>query len=83
LLAIGETRAKHSGVVGAVTQFLVRQEGLDERSGRLLRSLFERRSQADYELAAVPQEEARLAVDDARAVVESITGWWNRRPDAL
>jgi hypothetical protein len=42
---------------------------LDERAGRLLGSLFERRSQADYGLADVPDEEARRAVDDAEAVV--------------
>ena len=42
--------AKHSGVVSAVGRLLVRERGLDDRAGRLLRSLFERRSQADYGL---------------------------------
>jgi uncharacterized protein (UPF0332 family) len=75
LLHVGETRAKHSGVVSAVGRLLVRERGLEERAGRLLRSLFERRSQADYGLAEVPSEEARRAVDDAEAVVDIIEAW--------
>jgi uncharacterized protein (UPF0332 family) len=75
LLHVGETRAKHSGVVSAVGQLLVRERGLEERAGRLLRSLFERRSQADYGLAEVPEHEARRAVEDAQAVVDIIAAW--------
>ena len=75
LLEVGETRAKHSGVVSAVGRLLVRERGLDERAGRLLRSLFERRSQADYELAEVPGEEAERAADDAELVVELVEHW--------
>jgi uncharacterized protein (UPF0332 family) len=75
LLYGGETQVKHSGVVSAVGRLLVRERGLDERAGRLLRSLFERRSQADYGLADVPDEEAHRAVDDAEAVVRTIAAW--------
>ncbi len=75
LLEVGDTRGKHSGVVSAVGRLLVRERGLDERAGRLLRSLFDRRSQADYELAEVPGEEAGRAVDDAALVVEIIERW--------
>jgi uncharacterized protein (UPF0332 family) len=75
LLYVGETRAKHSGVVSAVGRLLVRERGLDEQAGRLLRSLFERRSQADYELAEVPAEEAARAVADAELVVHVIERW--------
>jgi uncharacterized protein (UPF0332 family) len=75
LLLAGETRSKHSGVVAAVGGVLVRQQGLDERAGRLLRSLFERRSQADYNLADVPEGEARQAVHDAAFVVEALQNW--------
>lgn len=74
-LLLGETRSKHSGVVAAIGQLLVRDRGVDERAGRLLRSLFERRSQADYGLADVPDDEARRAVRDAETVVELITLW--------
>lgn len=72
---LGETRAKHSGVVSAIGRLLVRDRGVDERAGRLLRSLFERRSQADYGLAEVSDEEARRAVNDAEAVVDVIAAW--------
>lgn len=75
LLHLGETRSKHSGVVSAVGQLLVRERGVDERAGRRLRSLFERRSQADYGLAEVSAEEARRAVDDAEVVVDVIDAW--------
>jgi uncharacterized protein (UPF0332 family) len=37
LLALGETRAKHSGVIAAFAQLLVRDRQLDEAAGRLLR----------------------------------------------
>lgn len=75
LSRLGETRAKHSGVVSATGRLLVRERGVDERAGRLLRSLFERRSQADYGLAEVSDEEARRAVNDAEAVVDVIAAW--------
>lgn len=75
LSSIDEVRSKHSGVVSAFGQLLVVQHGVDESAGRLLRSLFERRSQADYELGLVPIEEAGLAVSDASFVVETIDRW--------
>ena len=79
LLHIRETRVKHSGVVAAFGGLLVREHGVDERAGRLLRSLFERRSQADYELADVPCNEAQQAVDDAELVVAVVQRWLRER----
>jgi uncharacterized protein (UPF0332 family) len=76
LSARGETRSKHSGVVAAFAQLLVRGGEIDELSGRLLRSLFERRSKADYDLADEPTvDQARAAVDDAEHVVEAVAAW--------
>jgi len=75
LLRLGETRAKHSGVVSAFSRMLVRERGLHEQAGRLLRSLFERRSQADYALDPVPAEESEKAVADASIVVEAVERW--------
>jgi uncharacterized protein (UPF0332 family) len=72
LLALGETRSRHSGVVAAFATRVVRAQGLDEVIGRLLRSLFDRRAQADYGLASVPAEVARHAVADAERVVDAI-----------
>lgn len=75
LLAIGETRSKHSGVIAAFVQLLIREHGLDEQAGRLLRSLFERRGEADYGTDPGPPPDAATAVDDAAAVVAAVTIW--------
>lgn len=79
LLHLGETRGKTSGVVSAFGRLLVRDRGVDEQAGRLLRSLFERRSQADYDLAAVPRTEAERAVADAELVVAAVERWLAER----
>lgn len=78
LLSLGETRSKHSGVVSAFARLVVREGGIDEEAGRLLRSLFERRSHADYDAADVPVEEANQAVIDATVVVERVERWLQR-----
>lgn len=75
LSSVGETRSKHAGVVAAVATLLVRERDLDPQAGRLLRSLFERRSRADYDLDAVPTEEGSRAVTDAAIVVDAIAAW--------
>jgi len=78
LLALGETRSKHSGVISAFVRLLVRRGQLDEESGRLLRSLFERRNQADSSPVDVPLEEAHAAISDAERVVGAVERWLGR-----
>ena len=78
---VGVVRSKHSGVVAAVATVLVRQHGLDAEAGRLLRSLFERRSRADYSLDDTPTQEAIQAVTDASTVVSAIRCWMATRGD--
>jgi uncharacterized protein (UPF0332 family) len=75
LLALGETRSKHSGVVSAFVHLLVRGGQLDQEIGRLLRSLFERRNEADYSPVDVPAEEADAAIRDAERVVSAVQTW--------
>jgi hypothetical protein len=75
LLALGETRSKHAGVVSAFVHLLVRGGQLDEEIGRLLRSLFERRNEADYSPVDVPAEEADAAIRDAERVVDAVETW--------
>jgi len=75
LLAVGETRSKHSGIVSGFVHLLVRGGQLDEESGRLLRSLFERRNEADYRPVKVPVEEADAAIRDAERVVRAVETW--------
>jgi uncharacterized protein (UPF0332 family) len=78
LSSVGETRSKHAGVVAAVATLLVRERGLHPEAGRLLRSLFERRSRADYDLETVPVVESTRAVTDATIVVDTIATWMTR-----
>jgi uncharacterized protein (UPF0332 family) len=80
LLAVGEVRSKHAGVVAAVARVLVRDRGLEPEAGRLLRSLFERRSRADYDVGGTPAEEASRAVADATTVVDLMQSWMSSRP---
>jgi uncharacterized protein (UPF0332 family) len=75
LMALGETRSKHAGVVSAFVHLLIRGGQLDEEIGRLLRSLFERRNQADYSPVDVPAEEADAAIRDAERVVSAVKTW--------
>jgi uncharacterized protein (UPF0332 family) len=78
LSSVGETRSKHAGVVAAVATLLVRERDLDPEAGRLLRSLFERRSRADYDLDTVPADESTRAVADAAIVVDAFAAWMAR-----
>jgi uncharacterized protein (UPF0332 family) len=80
LAELGETRSRHSGVVAAFGQLLVRPGTLDPAAGRLLRSLFERRARADYDEDDEPTgDDARTAIDDATRLVETIDGWLAQR----
>ncbi len=79
LLALGETRSKHSGVVAAFVHLLVRRGDLDKDTGRLLRSLFERRNEADYAPVPVPPDEADAAIGDAEHVVTAVERWLDQR----
>ena len=79
LLALGETRSKHSGVLAAFEKLVVREDGLDPASGRLLRSLFRRRNEADYGAAPATREAADEATRDAERVVDAVEAWVARR----
>lgn len=79
LLALGETRSKHSGVLAAFEKLVVREGGLDPAIGRLLRSLFRRRNEADYGAVPASREEAEEATRDAERVVDAFESWLARR----
>lgn len=81
LLALGETRSKHSGVLAAVEKLVVREGGADPDVGRLLRSLFRRRNEADYGATPASQAEADEATSDAERVIDVVESWLeSRRP---
>ncbi len=80
LQRVGILRSKHAGVVAAVATVLVREQGLEPDVGRLLRSLFERRTRADYTLEATPVDEATRAIADANSAVAGLVRWMETRP---
>jgi uncharacterized protein len=80
LLALGETRSKHSGVISAFGRRVVLEGGLDDSVGRLLRSLFERRNQADYGSVSLTLEEAEVALRDAEQFVDAVAAWIENEP---
>jgi len=75
LLSVGETRSKHAGVIAAFGQLVVRQTSFSADDARLLRSLFERRNEADYAHAPVPVEEVTQAITDADQFVTAVEAW--------
>lgn len=75
LLALGETRSKHSGVLAAFEKVVVREGGVDPATGRCLRSLFRRRNEADYGAAPASKKEAEEATRDAEYVVDAVESW--------
>jgi uncharacterized protein (UPF0332 family) len=78
---VGEVRSKHAGVVAAFARLIVGQNHVPEDAGRLLRSLFERRSHADYDVGETPPEEAARALTDAGTVVDAVAAWLEHDSD--
>lgn len=81
LLALGEARSKHSGVLSAFGQLVVHQGGFDRELGRVLRRLFERRNDVDYGLEVPSLEEATRALDGAERFVDAVERWIDSRQD--
>jgi hypothetical protein len=79
LLALGETRSKHSGVLAAFESLVVRDGGVDPAVGQLLRSLFRRRNEADYRAVSASREDAVAAIDDGEQVVGAVEAWLDAR----
>jgi hypothetical protein len=81
--SLGESRSKHSGVVAAFGKLVVREGGLEEEMGRILRSLFEQRNDADYGEAEVSRQDAELAIGDAEQFVNAVESWFARREEDI
>lgn len=81
LLLLKETRSKHAGVISAFVQLVVKPGGLQDETGRLLRSLFERRNEADYSGAEAPVEETAKAIKDAEQFVDAVETWISKEAD--
>ncbi len=75
LLALGESRSKHSGVIATFVNLVVKQGGVEEEIGRALRSLFDERAAADYGDDIVSSVHAEAALETASKVVAAIERW--------
>jgi uncharacterized protein (UPF0332 family) len=75
LLALGQTRSKHSGVISGFSSLVVRQGGFDPRVAAPLRDLFEERNDVDYGLEDPTADEARKRRAQARRFVDEVERW--------
>ncbi|MGH3039681.1 MAG: HEPN domain-containing protein [Gaiellaceae bacterium] len=75
LASLGESRPKHSGVIAAFGKLVIREGGLDEQIGRVLRSLFEQRNDVDYGEAVATREDAERAIRDAERFSDAVASW--------
>jgi len=79
LSSLGELRSKHSGVIAAFGRLVVREGGLDEKVGRILRSLFEQRDGVDHGATIASQEDTEIAIRDAQRFVDAVESWLSER----
>ena len=79
LLALGETRSKHSGVISAFGQLVVKAGGFDAALAATLRKLFELRNKAVYDEADVDNERASTAIGQAEQFVAAVEAWVEAR----
>jgi uncharacterized protein (UPF0332 family) len=79
LLALGETRSKHSGVISAFGQLIVKAGGVDRSTGASLRKLFELRNAAVYDAVTVANDAAVSAIEEAERFVAAADAWLRRR----
>jgi uncharacterized protein (UPF0332 family) len=79
LASLGESRSKHSGTIAAFGRLVVREGGLEEEMGRILRSLFEQRNDVDYAGAVASRDDAELAIRAAERFVEAVESWLAER----
>jgi uncharacterized protein (UPF0332 family) len=80
LLAVGQSRSQHAGVIAAFVEYVVKGGGLDRRCGRTLNTLFERRNAADYdEKEAANPDDADAAIEQAEMFVDADAKWLEAR----
>lgn len=79
LRSFGESRSKHSGVIAAFGKLVVREGGLDEWTGQILRSLFEQRNAVDDGEPVARAQDADLAIGAAERFVDAVDAWLSER----
>ncbi|MFN8498924.1 MAG: HEPN domain-containing protein [Anaerolineae bacterium] len=82
LYSVNVVRGKHSGVQGAISQFLVRPGRLDKRYQDTYNRLFALRQTSDYEPKYVASlDEAQLLVAEADAFVARVCQFLDEQPE--
>jgi uncharacterized protein (UPF0332 family) len=81
LSLLGETRTKHSGVLSAFNDKVVREGGFDAETGRILGWLFDLRNTADYRWDPVAASDAEEALVRASRFVRTVEEWIRSRAD--
>lgn len=79
LAVLGEVPATSSGVISAFGRHVVGENGIDHETARVLRRLYEDRTDIDHGLVDASLEEARSALADASRFVEAAASWIGRR----
>lgn len=75
LRALGQTRSKHSAVVSAFNELVVRSGEVKPEDGQTLRYLFELRNDADYGPPDVTADRTTAAIADAERFVAAVAVW--------
>jgi uncharacterized protein (UPF0332 family) len=75
LSLLGETRTKHSGVLSAFHDKIVREGAFDTKTGRILGWLFDLGNTADYRWEPVAVSDAEEAFERASRFVTAVEEW--------
>jgi len=78
LVSLGESRSKHSALVSAFNQLVIKRGGFDVDVGRTLRTLFDLRASADYDLDEPLSADVADVLDRASRFVDAVTEWLGR-----
>lgn len=79
LRALGQGRSKHSAVLSAFNELVIRPGQIAPDVGRILRSLFELRNDVDYGAPDASAERAASAIAEAERFVAAVETWLARR----
>jgi len=75
LLSLGQARSKHSGVIAAFSQFVVRGGDFDAAVSRTLRDLFDLRNRADYDSVTFTSPAVEATSRRATEFVTAVAQW--------
>jgi uncharacterized protein (UPF0332 family) len=79
LLLLSEARSRHSGVLAAFGELVIKEGGFDREIGAVRLRLFDRRNEVDYGLAEPSPEEAASETDGAERFVSAVERWIEER----